>query len=590
MGNRKKRFKIKVLLPMAAVFTLSVLVVSFISYRLLSRTVQSKTDTNLDIFTDRVLKQIEHLDIILDATKQTLNEKHIAIARSIANILDDVPEEGITTEELQRLAQPLDIIELNVVGSDGIMTGSNIPALIGFDYKAFESTNIYMALTTGALTEISEEPRQSVLADNIYGDVNHYTGVARKNGGFVQLGFNAGVIGRLQDEINIGQTIKETKLGDNGYGMVLQAGIITAHPHEAQLGRDVSDEDWYKAVSSGDGFAWVNIYGGEHFAGINGGKYYAGYKNKDGYTVVGLVPEGDYYREIRDLLIRSAIWLFFAVVIMVALIYLILNRLLNPVEHLVAGLGKIAEGNLTIRLEGRYDDEFGEIKDAVNNMAQSISNLFDEHKAEQEKIRSLERELTQKQISVMLSQIQPHFLYNSLNAIQELCATDPETARQAVIEFSGYLRGNLDSLAFTQPIAFERELSHVETYLALEKKRFQHKLQIKYDITVRNFTLPVLTLQPIVENAVRHGVTKRSKGGTVTISTAETKMAYTITVTDDGAGFDKGIKKGDGRTHVGIENVRSRLASMCGGALEIESTPGAGTTVIIIIPKGATAL
>ncbi len=281
------------LIPTVMIFALSVLVISLISYRLLDRTVQTKTNANLDVFTDLVLAQIGHLDIILNVTKQTLKEKHIAIAKFIEYILENVPEEDITTEELQRLARPLDIIELNVANKNGILTSSNVPTLIGFDYKAFESTKIYMALTTGALKEISEEPRRSVLDDNTYGEINQYTGIARKNGGFIQLGFNASIIGRLQDEINIGQTIKETKLGDNGHGLVLSAGIITAHPDEALLKKDVSNEDWYIAINSGNGFTWLDI---------NGGKYYAGYKNIDGHTIVGLVPESDFYRESHNLL------------------------------------------------------------------------------------------------------------------------------------------------------------------------------------------------------------------------------------------------------------------------------------------------
>jgi len=310
---RKKSFKVKAVILTAAVIALSALAVAAFRYRLLDRTVQSRTDANLDIFTGRVLAEIEHLDIILDATKQTLNEKHIAIAKAIEYILEHVPDEEMTAVELQRLAEPLDIIELNVANADGIVTNSNIPTLIGFDYKEFESTRIYMALATGALAEISEEPRRSVVDGNEYGDINHYTGVVRKNGGFIQLGFNANVIGRLQDEINIRQIIQETKLGGNGYGLVLQRGAISAHPNEALLGRDVSNEDWYKTVKDGAGSAWVEI---------DGTRYYAGYKNADGYTVIALVPESDLNREIRDLLVRAAALLFFGIGFIILLVYL----------------------------------------------------------------------------------------------------------------------------------------------------------------------------------------------------------------------------------------------------------------------------
>ena len=213
--------------------------------------------------------------------------------------------------------------------------------------------------------------------------------------------------------------------------------------------------------------------------------------------------------------------------------------------------------------------------------------LFNDQKIRQEKIAELENDLLQSQISIMLSQIRPHFLYNSLAAIQELCLIDPETASVTVNEFSSYLRGNLDSLSMKMPVPFEKELRHVETYLSLEKKRFGKRLNVVYDIAARDFFLPALTLQPVVENAVRHGVVKREAGGTVTIRSELTETDAAITVADDGVGFNPDDMDGQGdRLRVGIENVRSRLAVMCRGTLSIQSVPGAGTTVVITIPRG----
>jgi sensor histidine kinase YesM len=213
--------------------------------------------------------------------------------------------------------------------------------------------------------------------------------------------------------------------------------------------------------------------------------------------------------------------------------------------------------------------------------------LFNDQKFRQEKITELENELLQNQISLMLSQIRPHFLYNSLVAIQELCLIDPEVASEAVSEFSTYLRGNIDSLSIKNPVPFEKELRHVETYLSLEKRRFGKKLNVVYDISARDFFLPALTLQPVVENAVRHGVTKREEGGTVTIRSEGRETQIVITVIDDGVGFNADGNYGQGdRLHVGIDNVRSRLASMCRGTLSIESKQGTGTTVVITIPRG----
>ena len=216
-----------------------------------------------------------------------------------------------------------------------------------------------------------------------------------------------------------------------------------------------------------------------------------------------------------------------------------------------------------------------------------LSYVYDlRHVREMEsKINRLESELVDSKISVMLSQIRPHFLYNSLIAIRELCLIDPKLASETVDEFSNYLRGNLDSLSISTPIPFDKELKHVQTYLSLEKKRFEERLNITYDISAHDFLIPALTLQLIVENAVRHGITKREEGGTVSIKTEENESDIIITVTDDGVGFVS-IPDNNPR-HVGIKNTGDRLSAMCDGTLEIHSEPGTGTTAVIKIPKGA---
>lgn len=203
--------------------------------------------------------------------------------------------------------------------------------------------------------------------------------------------------------------------------------------------------------------------------------------------------------------------------------------------------------------------------------------------AQELRLEQQEKELAESRIDSMLSQIQPHFLYNSLTAIRQLCGEDPGQAKKAIQDFSLFLRANMDSLKSKAPIPFEQELSHAEHYLALERQRFQDRLRVVYDVNARDFSIPPLTLQPIVENAVRHGVLKREEGGTVTIRTEETESAYLVTVADDGLGFQAGPK--EDRPHIGIENVRGRLAALCHASLNIESVPGMGTTVTISIPK-----
>lgn len=193
---------------------------------------------------------------------------------------------------------------------------------------------------------------------------------------------------------------------------------------------------------------------------------------------------------------------------------------------------------------------------------------------------------TKQRVQIMLSQIQPHFLYNTLGAIREMY-DDPE-AKEAVGKFARYLQGNMDAITETGTIAFTAELEHTKAYLELEQLRFEDALLVVYDITCTDFQMPTLTLQPIVENAVRHGARGSEKDtGTVTIATREYPDRYEITVSDDGPGFDPDhpMPKEDGRAHIGILNVRERLKDVCGGELRIESELGKGTKAVMILPK-----
>lgn len=194
--------------------------------------------------------------------------------------------------------------------------------------------------------------------------------------------------------------------------------------------------------------------------------------------------------------------------------------------------------------------------------------------------------VTGQRVQQMLSQIKPHFLHNALTLIIDLCDTAPQKAKEATVEFSRYLRGNMESIDRTGPISFEKELEHTKLYLDIEQMRFAGDLQVRYDIACTGFSLPALTVEPLAENAVRHGVREKPDGrGTVVIATRETPDGYEITVTDDGPGFDPDRLPEDGQMHVGIANVRERLRQIVDGSLEYRSAPGEGTTAIIRIPK-----
>lgn len=235
----------------------------------------------------------------------------------------------------------------------------------------------------------------------------------------------------------------------------------------------------------------------------------------------------------------------------------------------------------TIILIEHYGISFSNIAICCSIILMFIAAMIEQN----QNLAQKEKEAADMRIAVMVSQIQPHFMYNSLNTIYHLCDKDPELAKEAVNDFSEYLQYTQRSIQRITPVSFNEELQNVKNYLHLEKIRFGDDLNIFYQICVSNFFVPALSVQPIVENAVRHGICQKEDGGTLVISTHELQDTIEITVADDGVGFDPSVPKTDHKPHVGIQNTRQRIQAMCRGTLEIHSQIGKGTTVTIRLPK-----
>ena len=191
--------------------------------------------------------------------------------------------------------------------------------------------------------------------------------------------------------------------------------------------------------------------------------------------------------------------------------------------------------------------------------------------------------LAEQRIQIMMSQIQPHFLYNTLSTIQALCRTDPEKASDITEKFGTYLRRNLASLSQTELVSIRKDLEHTQVYAEIEQVRFPD-IHVEYDTEDLDFRLPALTIQPLVENAIRHGVRIREQG-VVKVTTRRGEGYHEILIQDNGKGFDPALVTQSDESHIGIRNVRERLEQMCGGTLEIESVIGTGTTITIRIPE-----
>ena len=200
----------------------------------------------------------------------------------------------------------------------------------------------------------------------------------------------------------------------------------------------------------------------------------------------------------------------------------------------------------------------------------------------------LGRELQESQDRLLVSQIKPHFVYNTLGAIQAYIMKSPNTAYKMVQDFSDYLRANIQSITNDEPIPFATELKHVLAYTDIELIRFRNRIQVVYEIGPADFFILPLTVQPLVENAIKHGLCGKVEGGTVWIRTQEHERDFTVTVEDNGIGFDVselGKKEGS----VGLTNTQNRLKLRMNAETVIFSMPGQGTRVKVILPKEKTA-
>lgn len=225
----------------------------------------------------------------------------------------------------------------------------------------------------------------------------------------------------------------------------------------------------------------------------------------------------------------------------------------------------------------------------AHKYVQKAQNEKREMELKHERARMLE-DLKRAQMQNSFSQLQPHFLYNALSSIREIVMEDPEEGADLIYDFTTYLRACLKSMTAKDMITFEQELENIDAYVKIEKMRLGEKLSIVYDIKEKSFVLLPLGIQPLVENAIRHGINKkRGKTGTVWIRSYKEADCYVVEVEDNGIGFDQvtteaQIESRD-KDSTGLRNLVKRYRQQLDADVEIHSEVGVGTKVKVRIPE-----
>jgi len=204
------------------------------------------------------------------------------------------------------------------------------------------------------------------------------------------------------------------------------------------------------------------------------------------------------------------------------------------------------------------------------------------------KLVEQEKALMQARVDALISQINPHFLFNTLNTVSSLIRFDPDTARAVLLKLANILRRRLKSQMHFVPL--KQELEFIDDYLDIEVVRFgRDKLQIRKEIEAETWDVlvPSMILQPLLENAIRHGIGPKIEGGTITLRVTRSNGHLLIEVLDDGVGFPEQRRHGILESGIGISNVHERLKVLYGQdfSMKIESQPGKGTAVCIKIPE-----
>ena len=199
-----------------------------------------------------------------------------------------------------------------------------------------------------------------------------------------------------------------------------------------------------------------------------------------------------------------------------------------------------------------------------------------------EKYLLQKEESARQHASLMALQMRPHFSYNTLMSIYYLCSQDTKKAQQVILDFTVYLRKNYTAMLKDDMIPFTEELEHTKAYISVEQVRFENQLSVEFDTPHTIFRLPPLTLQPIVENAVKHGIDPERKPLHISIHTRKTVNGSRITIEDNGPGYKQ---TDSNEPHIALANIRERVDLMCGGSLSISPRGGGGTVITVLIPE-----
>lgn len=357
--------------------------------------------------------------------------------------------------------------------------------------------------------------------------------------------------------------------------------VLSASDKEIALGEQFSDPALFQMIKE------QQAHNNSSFSGaVNNADQQISYiyNEQIGWYLISLMPYSYINSEISNITISMTVIVLLIVITCIVIIYFMNNSIVKPIKGIIAFSNQISNGELSNRIQDENDDEMSVLSRKINSMVSEIERLIDNQKLDEKRKRELELQMLQ-------SQINPHFLFNTLNTLRWLAVINQvPVLNNGISSLSELLRSTI--LDNNEEVTIEQELQNLSHYFEIQKIRYADRFQVEYEINeeLLHYLIPKLILQPVAENAIIHGISEHGKSIEIVIKVQQIANQLIIEINDNGKGFDMDRYLNSNNKNklsgIGITNVNERIKLHYGDSygLFISSVVGQGTSCKMIIP------
>ena len=362
------KIRSKLLIPIVLISLLSLGIVGFSSYQIMEKEIDTIYKTQIHSAVNTLHRELELSSSLTELVMNKIDEKNLALARSLAEIIRLNPESALTTSSMSRLAPLLGVDEVHVTDANGVLLWGNVPGFYGFDFGSSDQARPFLDILADNSIEIAQEPQPN----GAEGTMFQYIGVSRTDSpGVVQAGIDAEVVTELTEILNVQNKVAITTIGQSGFSAIIENGVYSAHKDASLIGKSVSGEAWFQTLNAlDDGFQWITI---------DENDYLAGFSHAGDSLIIGLIPNVEYRAGLDNIRNQSILLIILSSLLLIVILYLCLHKfVVQPITHISKMMGEVSHGNLKASIQKNYTGEFGDLKNAINTTLTQLDRYIAE--------------------------------------------------------------------------------------------------------------------------------------------------------------------------------------------------------------------